>query len=226
MEVWLSFLAGLAGSVHCIGMCGGIVAAMAMGGKGGAEKGGHLFMLSYNLGRLTTYTVLGAAAGLLGSSLDLLAVREASFVIYGLANFFVIVVGVASVLGIQRFSIFAIEGSGGGFLATPLRRVIASDTPWRGFGAGIILGFLPCGLVYAPLVTAAATGSPFRGGAVMAALGLGTIPLLFAFGSASAVLSVRVRSGFLRLAGLLVALMGAAGIARILAVLPIIKISL
>ena len=213
IEVWLAFLTGLAGSPHCIGMCGGIVAALSLGGRGGAGR--QLFQLLYNLGRVTTYTLLGIMAGAAGASLDLLSVREASFYLYLAANVLVVLIGVASAAGFSRLNLFSLETSGGTFLAAPLRWALSSASPWRGYPLGVVLGFLPCGLVYAPLAAAAGTGNPVRGGAIMAALGLGTLPLLFLFGSVSSVLSGRMKEGLFRLTGVLLALMGTAGLWRI-----------
>ena len=216
IEIWLAFLAGLAGSFHCVGMCGGIVAALAMT-RGSRPFGSRLgSQICYNLGRISPYTRLGAAAGLIGSSLDFVALRSASSWVFLGANLFVIVVGLSSALGLSGLNLSSLEGRGARFFAEPLRRAIASDAPLAAFPLGLMLGFLPCGLVYAPLMAAAASGGPGLGAATMAALGLGTLPMLLFLGTASSAVSGRLRSAMLRLAGLAVALMGAAGLWRAL----------
>jgi sulfite exporter TauE/SafE len=217
IEIWLAFLAGLAGSFHCVGMCGGVVAALAM------TRGGHPFasrlgsQLCYNLGRLTTYTLLGALAGLIGSSLDFGALKAVSSWFFIGANLFVIAVGLSSALGLSRLNLSALEGRGARYLAAPLRRALSGNSSLAALPLGLLLGFLPCGLVYAPLMAAAASGAPGRGAATMAALGLGTLPVLLLAGTASSAVSGALRSAMLRLAGLAVALMGAAGLWRALA---------
>ena len=214
--IWLAFLAGLAGSFHCVGMCGGIVAALAM------TRGSHSFgsrlgsQICYNLGRITTYTLLGALAGLAGSSLDFVALRSVSSWFFIGANLFVIAVGLGSALGLNALNLSSLEGRGARFLAAPLQRVIASDSSLAAFPLGLMLGFLPCGLVYAPLMAAAASGGTGLGAATMAALGLGTMPILLLLGTASSAISGALRLVMLRLAGVAVALMGAAGLWRAL----------
>jgi uncharacterized protein len=217
IEIWLAFLAGLAGSFHCIGMCGGIVAALAMtrGSQPFASRLGS--QLCYNLGRITTYTLLGALAGLIGSSLDFAALRSFSFWFVIGANLFVVLVGLSSALGLSALNLSSLEGRGARYFAAPLKRVIGADSTLAAFPLGLLLGLLPCGLVYAPLMAAAASGGPGHGAATMAALGLGTIPVLLLFGTASSAVSGVLRSVMLRLAGLAVALMGAAGLWRALA---------
>jgi uncharacterized protein len=217
IEIWLAFLAGLAGSFHCIGMCGGIVAALAM------TRGSQPFrlrlgsQLCYNLGRITTYTLLGAMAGLVGSSLDFGALKSVTSWFFIGANLFVIVIGLSSALGLSALNLASLEGRGARFFAAPLQRAISSKATLSAFPLGMMLGFLPCGLVYAPLMAAAASGGPGLGAATMAALGMGTIPVLLLFGTASSVISGALRAVMLRLAGLAVALMGAAGLWRALA---------
>ena len=217
IEIWLAFLAGLAGSFHCIGMCGGIVAALAMT-RGSQPLGSRLgSQLCYNLGRISTYTLLGALAGLVGSSLDFMALKAVSSWFFIGANLFVVVVGLSSALGLSALNLSSLEGRGARFFAAPLRRVIASDSSLAAFPLGLLLGFLPCGLVYAPLMAAAASGGPALGAATMAALGLGTIPVLLLVGTASSAISGALRAAMLRVAGLAVALLGAAGLWRALA---------
>jgi sulfite exporter TauE/SafE len=217
IEIWLAFLAGLAGSVHCVGMCGGVVAALAMTGKDHSFGSRLTSQLCYNLGRVSTYTVLGALAGLIGSSLDLVALKPVSSWFYIGVNLFVIAVGLCSAFGLHRLSLSALDGSGARFLAAPVRLAISSGSVYAAFPLGLVLGFLPCGMVYAPLMAAAASGGPGLGAATMAALGLGTIPVLLLLGTASSAVSGALRSAMLRLAGLAVAFMGAAGLWRALA---------
>ncbi|HBG06402.1 MAG: hypothetical protein A2075_21885 [Geobacteraceae bacterium GWC2_58_44] len=217
IEIWFAFLAGVAGSFHCIGMCGGVVAALSMTGSNGAIRYRLESQLCYNLGRIATYTLLGALAGLAGSSLDLLAIKSVSTWFLVGANLFVIAVGLSSALGSSAFNLSSLETANAGFLARPLRRAVSSHSPVAALYLGLVLGFLPCGLVYAPLIAAAGSGSLVLGAATMAALGLGTIPLLLVFGTASCALSVELRASMLRVAGVAVALMGAAGLWRALA---------
>jgi uncharacterized protein len=217
IEIWLAFLAGLAGSFHCIGMCGGVVAALAMT-RGSQPLASRLAsQLCYNLGRITTYTLLGGVAGLAGSSLNFVALRSASSWFLLGANLFVISIGLSSALGFGAWNLASLEGRGGRFFAAPLKLAVSSGSSLAAFPLGLLLGFLPCGLVYAPLMVAAGSGGPALGAATMAALGLGTLPVLLLFGTASSAISGRLRSVMLRLAGLSVALMGAAGLWRALA---------
>lgn len=216
-EIWLAFLAGLAGSTHCIGMCGGIVAALAVAGEHNAPRDRHLLQLCYNLGRVTTYTALGAAAGLLGESLDLFRFTGVTQWVFAGANLFVMLAGIGTLLRSTRFSLSLLDRCCGTRFSGVLAWVARGRSPLRAYPLGLVLGLMPCGLVYAPLVTAAGTGSPLRGSLMMLALGLGTTPLLLGTGSISALLSSRLRGNLFRVVGLLVALMGAAGLWRVLA---------
>lgn len=214
IEIWLAFMAGMTGSFHCIGMCGGIVAALSINGDGLSFRSRLQSQVGYNLGRITTYTVLGATAGVLGASLDLLTVKPFVFWLLVAAHLFVVAVGLSSALGFNRFNLSSLEAPSASLLAAPLRRAVNGDSRFRSLYLGLALGFLPCGLVYAPLIAAAGTGSPLMGAATMAALGMGTLPVLLAFGTASSALSARLRNWMVRAAGVAVALMGAAGLWR------------
>ena len=216
IEVWLSFLAGLAGSPHCLGMCGGIVAAIALHARDTGPGARRRILLAYNLGRIFTYALLGAVAGLLGASLDVLSMKMAANWVFVAANLFVLLVGVASIVQFSSFSLFSLESAGGRVFSGILRWAVNETGFFRTFILGMALGFLPCGLVYAPLIAAAASGRPATGAAMMAALGLGTLPMLFFFGTASAALSTRLRGNLFRLVGLFVALIGFTGLWRVL----------
>ncbi|MBJ6724117.1 sulfite exporter TauE/SafE family protein [Geomesophilobacter sediminis] len=217
VEIMLAFSAGLAGGFHCIGMCGGIVAALSLSDPSRSFKARAFAQLSYNLGRITTYTGLGILCAYVGSALDLARIRSASTWIFGGANVLVMTVGLSSLFGWSVLNLSSLEGHGVRVLAKPLGRLLKSASPATAFPLGLVMGFLPCGLVYAPLIVATVSGSPLYGGAVMAALGAGTLPILFLFGTASGALSSRLRQGMFRLAGLAVFLMGASGLWRLIA---------
>lgn len=217
LQIWLAFAAGLAGSFHCIGMCGGIVAAISLKDKDNALRGRIGSQLFYNTGRVLTYTILGAIAGLIGSSLNLLAMKAVFRWFMAGANLLVIMVGLSSALGLGALNLSTLEGSGARFLTAPLKRALAAHSPLASLPLGLVLGLLPCGLVYAPLLAAAGTGSPMTGAATMAAMGLGTVPVMLAFGTASSAISGKLRNVMLRLAGVALALMGMAGLWKVLA---------
>jgi len=199
-EIWLAFLAGLTGSFHCIGMCGGIVAALSMTTRPGSARSRTISLALYNIGRITTYTFLGVVAGFIGASLDLPAMRAVGVWLGLAANIMVIVIGLASALGFS-WGLNSLESSSGRFFAEPLRKAISGDSTLAFLPIGLMLGFLPCGLIYGPLAVAAANGSPLRGGMMMLALGLGTVPVLMIFGSATGTVSAVFRSIMFRVLG-------------------------
>lgn len=214
-EIWLAFLAGLAGSFHCIGMCGGIVAALSMAAGNGSTRSRTLSLLMYNTGRITTYTLLGVVAGLIGASLSLPAMRSVGVWLGLAANLMVIVVGAASACGFS-WGLNSLESSSARFFAGPLRRAVSGTSSLAFLPVGLLLGLLPCGMIYGPLAVAAASGSPVRSGLMMLALGLGTVPVLMLFGSATGVISTVFREIMFRLLGLLVAGIGLVGLLRVL----------
>lgn len=199
MGLYMAFLAGLLGGVHCLGMCGGIVAAM------GIQPGGHArwqTLVGYNLGRISSYGAAGALAGLVGSAAflsdHLLPVQNA---LYLLAQVMLILVGLY-LAGLNR-AVLWIERLGGG-LWRRLQPRVGAMFPVDGFGkamiAGLFWGWLPCGLVYSMLVSALATGHPRAGAALMLAFGLGTLPNLMAMGWAASRLRGLFGQPWIRLA--------------------------
>ncbi|MFD2232745.1 sulfite exporter TauE/SafE family protein [Phaeospirillum tilakii] len=181
--VFALFAAGLIGSLaHCSLMCGPLVLAQVMARLGAipAGPGGELrrlagaALLPYHAGRLLTYAGLGAlAAAGAGLLRDLPAARYVGAGLLALAALLLALQALprAGVAG------FAVIGFGGGW-ARRLGPLLAAPTGRRGLLLGLALGLLPCGLVYAALAAAAATGDPGRGALAMAAFGLGTVPML------------------------------------------------
>lgn len=171
---------GLASGLHCVGMCGGIVTAFS------AQRGKQwLDTAAFNAGRITSYALAGAAAGALGA-LGWYA-SGGQKALYVLANVVLVFVGLH--LAGWRSPMRWLEELGAPLwrrLQPLAARLIQIRTPGGAYRAGLVWGWLPCGLVYGALVASAFAGSPAGGAAGMAAFGLGTAPWLLAAGAAAA----------------------------------------
>jgi len=202
-----ALVTGLLGSAHCLGMCGGLVAALSLSNGG---KGGISFHLLYNAGRITTYTLVGGAVGWLGSALAYAdSFATASRVILLGSDLFLISVGLGSAGVFRSLNLLSLECAGPvGALTAAVRRLQSLPPALAALPLGLIFGFLPCGFLYAMALTAAQSASPQHGAQIMFAFGLGTTPALFFFGSLTQWLGARARQWMLKAAGLLVALMG------------------
>ena len=212
-------LAGLAGGFgHCIGMCGPVVATLTFG----ETRKGLRHHLLYNLGRVTTYTILGGAAGLSGSFLVLAAsIEQLQHAIMIIAGLSIILMGLSTAEWLplpQKNS--CNPGS------SVMQKIMALFKVPRSIGSyypmGVVLGFLPCGLTYTALLTAARSGMeakyPFAGmmqGALMMMLfGIGTVPAMLLVGKVVNTISNRMRKRFYRLASLIMIVMGMWFVAR------------
>ena len=199
-ELALTFVAGLLGSSHCVGMCGGF--AMMLGLTSSGRWRGARRQLAYSGGRIFTYSVLGAIAGFIGQRLTTLnLVGVAARVGAGLcilAGLFLIVEGLKAAGYSWRAQQVGRTPTAGCLSAPLLSTFLRARGLHNAFLAGVLTGFLPCGLVYAFLALAAARLDPFAGGAVMTAFGLGTVPLMVATGVGSSFLSLAGRERLLR----------------------------
>ena len=196
------FLVGLLGGTHCVGMCGGIVGALAMGAPGRWSM--HL---AYNAGRILSYALAGAIVGALGAaSLGLDGQVPIRLALYLLANVMLIALGLY-LLGVTRALAFT-ERAGQLLwqrLQPLTRRFLPARSVAQAFPLGMLWGWLPCGLVYSALATALSSGSATQGSLAMLAFGLGTLPNLLLAGIVLARLNEFVRRPMVRMAsGLLV----------------------
>jgi uncharacterized protein len=218
-EIWLAFSAGLVGSGHCLGMCGGIVTALALSHRDAGAAGRFMFNLLYHAGRISTYSTLGLLAGLAAQAGMTDALRPHVRWLFLAANLFVTAIGAFTALGVHSLGISALDGSGWGFLKRNLSRLRASSSVLAALPAGLLMGLLPCGLVYGILVSAATSGSALKGGGMMLAFGCGTLPALLAYGQVASTLSALGRGFFQRCMGGIVALLGMLGVWKVLAAL-------
>ncbi|HSN19866.1 MAG TPA: sulfite exporter TauE/SafE family protein [Usitatibacter sp.] len=209
-----AFAAGLLGGVHCIGMCGGIVASLALEARGPAIAR----QAAYNLGRIGAYAAAGAVAGFAGGLAYAggawITAQAAMFLV---ANVVMILLGLY-VAGWGR-AVLRLEAAGRPLwrrIQPYARRMLPIDSTAKALGAGMAWGWIPCGLVYSMLVLAAASGGPGEGALVMAAFGLGTLPNLLAAGLAAQRLAAIRRAPWVRrTAGVLIAALGVAGLVRL-----------
>ena len=201
-------LSGIVGGFgHCISMCGPLVAAFSLGNT----KTGMLQHLLYNIGRITTYTILGGLVGFSGSFLVLAAsIQRIQTSIMVLSGISIIIMGMALAgwlplsLKINSCDASPITNKIMAFFKAP--KSVSAYYP-----IGIILGFLPCGLTYTALLTAARAGmeaqNPFSGmlhGAFMMLLfGTGTFPALILVGKVTHHISNKTRKRFYRIASLI-----------------------
>lgn len=186
------FVGGLAGSfTHCVGMCGPFVLSQVTtqldklppDGAGIWTRLRGAALLPYHAGRVTTYVLLGVLAALLAQPLRQLP---------GFRVFAAALLACAALLFLlqalrlsRRFLPRWLPAPRLPEFVQPwLKRLFAAPTGWRGYGLGLLLGFLPCGLVYAALMAAAAKADPLIALFGMTAFGLGTLPglLLVGFG--------------------------------------------
>ncbi|MEO1766588.1 sulfite exporter TauE/SafE family protein [Thiobacter aerophilum] len=209
-------LVGLMGGVHCVGMCGPLVTAFALQRPGKEPR--LLLHLSANLGRLVSYTLAGAVAGGLGeSSLWLRQLFPVEQLLFGLAQVMLVLLGLY-LAGWNRW-LLHVERAGSVVwrrLQPLFTRVLPIERPGQAFLAGLLWGWLPCGLVYSVLIAALASGSPTSGALTMLAFGLGTLPNLLAMGWFANRLAAWVRRPVVRrTAGLAVLGLGLVGLARL-----------
>jgi sulfite exporter TauE/SafE len=166
-----AFLTGLLGSAHCFGMCGGIAAGLGAMSKGRAIAPA----IQFNLARLFSYAVLGlVAAGVLGGVSGLVPIARWLRV---LTAVMILLIGLKFLFNFS--GVAWIERGGAGLwrriMPIALRAGNRQDTLGR-LLLGACWGFIPCGLVYSVLMTAASTARPLSGALTMLAFGAGTLP--------------------------------------------------
>lgn len=193
----------------------GLSIAAPHGADGLANPAWRRFLLPqqlvFNAGRIASYTALGALAGTLGSLTSLLSttgrVQAALMVAAGLL---MIGTGLALAGLVRHWSPFKSSiAQPQPWLANGFAHVMRLPKPIRALPLGALLGFLPCGLIYAMLGKAASSGSPIEGAIVMLAFGLGTVPALLLVAFFADMFSIALRDKLVRVSGALLALLGA-----------------
>lgn len=183
-QPWLIFLAGLAGSLHCIGMCGGF--ACAIGGDARGAATGLARQLLYNLGRVASYVFIGALAGHAGAFLvELCGDRwgiAAQRVLALVAGALMVFIGL-QFAGVLRHAAPRWPHRLGEAFVHALRPLLRAPGAAAPLALGVINGWLPCPLVYAFAAQAAGGGDAASGAQTMLWFGLGTFPAMLLMGA-------------------------------------------
>jgi len=210
--LFIAFLGGLAGSMHCVGMCGIFPLALAEGSTPGLPAAAR--QLLYHFGRLNTLTAIGAFAGALGAAFvgqggfqvaeRVLAVAAGSFMM---------------IVGLEQLGLLARLTERGAALVrstvgAALGGVMRSRSLLAPVALGVFNAFLPCQLIYAFTAQAASTASIAAGAATMLAFGFGTIPAMLALGLSPTLFSPALRTRIARAGALLVIAFGLLTVAR------------
>lgn len=167
-----ALLLGLSGAGHCLGMCGGIASALSLGGAGGSGV-----TVSYHLGRVTSYTLLGGALGLAVGAVD---IAQWTIALRYLAGCLLVAMGLymadwwRGMMALERL---------GARLWRPVQQLTGRWLPVRhwpqAFAVGLTWGFMPCGLIYSALAwSATAAQGAIQSGTLMLLFGLGTLPAM------------------------------------------------
>ncbi|SNR33317.1 sulfite exporter TauE/SafE family protein [Lutibacter flavus] len=171
--LWTALVLGLAGSFHCIGMCGPIAFVLPVDRSSKSKLIFQTFL--YHLGRLISYSLIGLLFGFIGKGLYLAGFQQRLSVLMGVIMIAAVLIPI-SILNKYNFSkplykiIGRVKQKLGSYLSKKSNKAI--------FSIGFFNGFLPCGLVYMALIGSISTGSILMGSLYMMLFGLGTIPLM------------------------------------------------
>jgi len=205
-----AFMIGVLGAGHCIAMCGGISGAIAHASKQTAEAN-TLAPLFYNLGRISSYTLIGAIVGFtaqiglnFGAGYDLLLIlRFVSGVTLILIGLYIAQLN-SAILQLEKVGRLVWR-----YIQPLTRQFLPLKTPYHAFPLGFLWGWLPCGLVYSALTLALTSGSTLHSALTMFAFGLGTFPIMFLVGNLSAKFNDLIRnSRFKQCSGFVLILFG------------------
>ena len=186
----LIFLIGLGVSLHCVGMCGGLVVSYTTQNK----TGKYLQHLQYNFGRVFSYTMIGGILGALGSFITLN--NTVTGVITLAAAVFMLIYGSSLLIGFKfrlPLPLFIAR-----YLYAEKRKI---KLP---FFIGLLNGFMPCAPLQAMQIYALSTHGAVSGAISMLVYGLGTVPALFIFGAILSKLKTTKIKQITKFAGIIV----------------------
>lgn len=202
-----ALMLGMLGGGHCLGMCGGLMAALTFAIPAEHHQQRFFYLLAYNLGRILSYTLAGLLIGLAGWALSTGPLATLMRVLAGL-----LLIAMGLYLAGWWSGLTRIEALGRHlwrFIQPLTKRFMPVTSAPKAVVLGALWGWLPCGLVYSTLLWAASQGNALHSAALMLAFGLGTLPVLIATGLAAERITALLRRQGIRLTGgILVILFG------------------
>ncbi|MGO9339014.1 MAG: sulfite exporter TauE/SafE family protein [Terracidiphilus sp.] len=214
-DFYLVLIFGFVSSLHCVQMCGPVVLTYSVAANTASGRRSLLGLhLAYNAGRTLTYMLLGAVAGLAGGAMgwvgSLAGIENVASIVAGVAMVVTAFVMLGLGLGLKGWGGFAMPAR----LLRPAGKLISSPSPQSKFALGLLIGFLPCGLIYAALMKAIGTATPVGGVLTMLAFGMGTSVALVVVGLGSSAATRKIARWGTTISAITVLVMGAILIAR------------
>ncbi len=191
------FLVGILTSIHCVGMCGGIMLTQSLSKESKNKFEAVKPALLYNLGRVASYTILGGIIGAIGSVFSLSVTAKAAMQL--IAGIFMIMMGF-NMAGFSFFRKFQIK--------MPHALCKIKNKSGSSFIVGFLNGLMPCGPLQTMQIFALGTGSITYGALSMFVFSIGTVPLMLTFGALSGLLSKRYTKKILKFSGILIIVLG------------------
>jgi sulfite exporter TauE/SafE len=181
-----AFLVGLFSTLHCIGMCGGIIGAITFSlPQEIRESRWRLtpYISAYNLGRVTSYTLAGVIAGTLGQIFSDSFQQYGHLILQSLATLLMIAIGLYLAGWFPRFATVEQLGKPIWKKLEPIsKKLLPVKSPYHAFLFGMVWGWLPCGLVYSALLWSTSGETPLNGALFMFLFGVGTLPTVMTAG--------------------------------------------
>lgn len=191
------FVVGVLTSIHCVGMCGGIMLSQSLSKESSSKFEAMEPAILYNVGRVISYTILGGIIGALGSVFSLSIMTKAALQIF--AGIFMILMGF-NMAGFSFFRRFHIK--------LPKAACKAKSKTKGPLLVGIANGLMPCGPLQTMQLFALGTGSATKGALSMFMFAMGTVPLMLTFGAISGLLSKGYTKKILKFSGVLIIVLG------------------
>ncbi len=208
-----AFLLGLFSTIHCVGMCGGIIGALSLSlpMKIRNNKARMLmFITTYNIGRILSYSFAGLVAGAIGTGvLASAGFDQGHAILRAIGVAMMIAIGLYLAGWLPQLAIVEKIGVPVWKKLEPVgRKLLPVASLPKALAYGLIWGWLPCGLVYFVLLWALTAGNAAQGALTMLAFGIGTLPTLLATGFMTSWLTRFARSSTARqVVGLLIVAM-------------------
>ena len=210
----VAFVVGLLSTIHCIGMCGGLVGAMTMSLSPDIRQNQiklTQYTFAYNLGRIISYMIAGLLVGLLGQVFkDIILPENGIGILRLIASIMIIAMGFYIAGWFPHFSRIEKIGATVWSLLQPLgQKLLPVDKIWKAYFFGMVWGWLPCGLVYYMLLMSPANDGAINSALFMLAFGVGTLIPMMSVGFLTGKITQFRNSKRIRyLSGILLIMMG------------------